>query len=250
MKPVKIVIPLLLLFSGVILGQNQMDDLGRKTGPWKAEYPDGTTLYEGFFVEGRPVGLMVRYYEDGAVRARMMFDSIEDRSYTTLFYKSGKPAAEGWYVNKLKDSVWTYYSEFDGTVRLREPYKKGDLHGVRKSFYPGGSVSEEVTWVENKKNGKWKQYYEDGSLRLESSYKDDKLNGLYQLFFPDSTVKIKGMFLDDVSHGVWSYYNEGGSEAYSLEYQNGQPVDMDKYLEFMRDSAYFNISEQEPGIDE
>ncbi len=252
MKPVIIVIaiPVLILFSGTTLGQNQLDDLGRKSGPWRAEYPDGKTLYEGYFVEGKPVGMMVRYYENGAVRARMMFDSIEERSYTTLLYKSGKPAAEGWYVNKVKDSVWTYYSEYDGTVRLTEPYKKGNVHGVAKSFYPGGSVSEEVNWVENKKDGPWKQYYEDGSLRLESSYRDDKLNGLYHVFFPDSTIKISGTFLNDVSHGIWKYYSEEGTESFSMEYQNGQPVDMDKYLEFLQDSAYFHITRQGPGDEE
>ena len=61
----------LILFTGIIAvsGQNRLDDQGRKTGPWKEEYPHGTTLYEATFHQGEPVGIMVRYYETGAVRA-------------------------------------------------------------------------------------------------------------------------------------------------------------------------------------
>jgi len=168
-------------------GQNQLDEQGRKTGPWKVNYPNSKTLYEAKFHEGRPVGEMIRYYESGAIRARMMFDSLEDRSFAKLYYKNGKQAAEGWYENKVKDSVWNYFSEFDGTVRIREPYWNGKLHGMVRSYYPSGQVSEEVSWLQNKKDGAWRQFYTDGSLRLESWYRDDMLHGSYELFYADNT---------------------------------------------------------------
>ncbi len=174
------------------------------------------------FVEGRPVGEMVRYYESGAVRARMMFDSVEDRSFTKLFYKNGKLAAEGWHVNKVKDSVWTYFSEFDGTIRIKESYQNGNFQGLVRSFYPGGTISEEVTWEQNMKEGPWKQFYEDGSLRLKGGFENDMLNGTYEVFFPDSTIKIRGEYMENKSDGIWSFFDETGLEVYSIEYQQGQ----------------------------
>ena len=81
----------LILLGGIaaLHGQNRLDEQGRKTGPWKVEYPGGKTRYEGTFHEGEPVGEMIRYYETGAVSARMMFDPDSDRSYTRLYYQSG-----------------------------------------------------------------------------------------------------------------------------------------------------------------
>ena len=67
-----------------------------------------------------------------------------------LYYESGKAAAEGIYVNQVKDSVWTYYSEFDGSVRIRETYREGKLEGMSKHYYPGGEISEEVHWKQDK----------------------------------------------------------------------------------------------------
>jgi antitoxin component YwqK of YwqJK toxin-antitoxin module len=229
---------LMLWLSGAfcLLGQNALDEQGRKTGPWKVDYPNGNTLYEATFEEGRPVGMMVRYYENGAVRARMKFDPNIDRSFATLYYKNGKSAAEGWYAGRAKDSIWTYYSESDGTVRIREPYVKGMLHGKVLSYYPEGNISEEVHRVQNQKKGLWKQFYSDGSLRLECTYDKDMLNGLYQVYFMDSTLKISGIYVDNQSHGVWSYYNEEGDEMYTIEFKFGKAVDQAKYLEIMQDS--------------
>jgi len=95
-----------LLFGFLaIQGQNLVDEEGRKTGHWKVEYPNGRTLYEADFVEGRPMGEMLRYYENGVLRGRMLFERESERSYVYMFYNSGKPSAEGWYLNQVKDSV-------------------------------------------------------------------------------------------------------------------------------------------------
>jgi antitoxin component YwqK of YwqJK toxin-antitoxin module len=239
----------LLLLSGVtaLHGQNLLDEQGRKTGPWKVEYPNSKILYEANFHEGRPVGEMIRYYRSGAVRARMMFDSLEDRSFTKLYYENGKQAAEGWYENKVKDSVWNYFSEFDGTVRIRETYENGNLHGMVRSYYPSGQVSEEVTWIQNKKDGPWRQFYADGTIRLESCYKNDKLHGSYEMFYTDNTMKIRGEYRDNLTNGTWSFYDEKGSEIFTIEYLHGQAVDQEKYLQMMQDTLkkYEMISEPE-----
>lgn len=216
--------------------QNQLDEQGRKTGPWKVDYPNGVTRYKGCFLEGRPVGDMVRYYENGAVQARMKFDTLEDRSFTELYYENGKKAAQGWYVNKEKDSVWTYFSEFDGTVRIREPYLNGKLHGTATSYYPSGEVSEEIQWDQDQKEGPWKQYYVDGSLRLESNYEGNRLEGTYKVFYPDSSLKVSGTYRENKSQGTWDFYDETGSVAYSVEYRDGRPVDQERYLQLMQDT--------------
>ena len=238
---------LFLMVSLPVLSQNQVDEQGRKTGPWKVEYPNGETLYEATFSEGKPVGEMIRYYENGAVRARMMFDASGDRSYARLFYKGGKPAAEGWYVAQEKDSVWTYYSEFDGSVRIREPYEQGELNGTVSSYYPNGEISEEVNWNMDRKEGRWKQYYENKSTRLLGNYLNNQLEGEYIIYYPDGTVKISGEYLNNLSHGTWTYFDESGEEVYSLEYISGRPVDQEKYNRWIQDSLsnYEIITEPE-----
>ena len=229
-------IALLLIGSLALNGQDPLDPQGRKTGHWKVEYPNGQTQYEADFVEGRPVGEMLRYYENGALRARMLFEAGVNQNYVHLFYTNGKPAAEGKYVDQLKDSVWTYYSEFDGSVRIRELYSDGGLHGISRSFYPGGAVSEEVEWKQNIKDGSWKQYYKNGETRLSGKYEKGMLQGSYEVFYSDGTPEISGNYLNNRSHGTWRFYDESGKEVYTLEYNNGSPADREEYDRWMQDS--------------
>ncbi|MDF1574612.1 MAG: toxin-antitoxin system YwqK family antitoxin [Bacteroidales bacterium] len=227
--------------------QNLVDEEGRKTGHWKVEYPSGKTLYEADFVEGQPVGEMVRYYETGAARARMCFEPGGSRSAARLYYSNGKLAAEGWYLKQMKDSVWTYYSEFDGSVRIREPYQAGKLHGVVRSYYASGEISEEVEWKQDVKEGPWIQYFKNGALRLSATHKNGLLEGPYKVFLSDRTIQIRGLYRENKAHGTWIFYDESGKEAYSLEYRNGSPVDREKYEEWMEDSLknYLILTEPE-----
>jgi len=230
-----IILLLAVMVTITIHGQNRLDEQGRKTGPWKGETSDGKVLYEGTFQEGKPVGLMVRYYESGAVQARMMFDPGGECSRAKLFYKNGKQAAEGLYVQKAKDSVWIYYSEFDGTVRIRETYSAGKLHGKTIRYYPSGDVSEEVTWDQDSREGPWNQYFEDGTVRLKGHYSNNMLNGPYEVYFGDGTLIMSGVYLNDESNGSWSYFDETGNLLYTLEYKNGKPVDQEKYLKLLQE---------------
>lgn len=227
-----------MVFSGftVLYGQNQLDEMGRKTGPWRVEYPNGKTLYEGNFEEGLPVGLMIRYYDTGAIRAKMTFDPTLDRSQAELYYKGGKKAAEGVYQGKEKDGEWTYYSEFDGTVRMRESYASGKLHGTSYRYYPSGDVSEEVLWEMDSREGPWLQYFEGGKIRLRSSFENNMLNGTYEVFFSEELLMMSGTYVDDKSEGTWSYFDEDGEIMYTLEYKDGQPVDHEKYMKLMQDT--------------
>jgi antitoxin component YwqK of YwqJK toxin-antitoxin module len=238
-----------MMLSGILAlhGQNLVDEEGRKTGHWKVEYPNGKTFYEADFVEGHPVGEMGRYYETGAVKVRMLFEADGQRSVARLYYKNGKLAAEGLYVNQMKDSVWTYFSEFDASVRIREPYQEGKLDGVVRSYYASGEISEEVEWSQNVKEGSWKQYFKNGTTRLSAKHKNGLLEGSYEVFLSNNTIQIRGMYRENRAHGTWRFYDENGQEVYSLEYHKGAPADREKYEAWMEDSLknYLIITEPE-----
>jgi len=250
MKSPVFVFAVVMIFSGIstLDGQNQLDEKGRKTGPWKVEYPNGETLYEGNFLEGKPEGLMIRYYETGAIRAKIYHDSQLDRSRAELFYKGGKKAAQGVYQGRDKDSVWSYYSEFDGTLRMQEGYESGKLQGISCRYYPSGEVSEEVHWEMNSREGPWIQYFEGGSIRLKGNYHNNMLNGTYEVYFSDTLLMMSGVYADDQSEGTWSYFDEDGTLLYTLEYKNGRPVDQEKYLKLMQDTLlrYDTIETPQP----
>lgn len=72
--------------NGVKQMEGNMKD-AKRTGPWKAWYPDGTIWSEGEYKDGKREGKSKVYYENGRVRY------------------------EGYYINDKQIGIWKYYDE-------------------------------------------------------------------------------------------------------------------------------------------
>jgi antitoxin component YwqK of YwqJK toxin-antitoxin module len=201
---------------------NKLDENGFKQGIWEKYYPNGKLNYSGFFKDDKPVGTLKRYYESGSLKAIMNFDNTGTYAETKLYYEDGQLAAEGYYYNSLKDSLWKYYSYYEGTIISDERYKKGIKNGISHKYYPNGNITEKTEWEGNVKDGVWEQYYEDGSLRLKGSYDYGKLTDDFIVYSSDGSIQIKGHYLEGKRHGKWIFYNEDSSVNFEVNFIHGK----------------------------
>ena len=204
---------------------NKVDENGLKHGFWKKYYPNGNLFYSGFFKDDKPVGTLKRYYESGRLKAIMNFDSTGTYAETKLYYEDGKLAAEGYYYNSLKDSLWKYYSYYEGTIISDEIYKKGLKNGISHKYYPNGNITEKTEWKDNIKNGVWEQYYENNSLRLKGSYNRGKLSDDFIVYSPDGSIQIKGHYLEGKRHGKWIFYDDKDNVNFEVNFIYGKVED-------------------------
>jgi antitoxin component YwqK of YwqJK toxin-antitoxin module len=204
---------------------NRTDEKGLKQGPWKKFYPNGNLNYTATFRDDKPVDTMKRYFESGNLKAVLYFDSLGISAGARMFYEDGQLAAEGYYYNSLKDSLWKYYSYFEGTLISDEIYRKGKKYGLSHKYYPNGVVTEIIEWKDDIKEGIWEQYYQDRSIRLKGSYLNDELSGEIIIYYPDGNVQIRGYYLKGKRHGIWSFFNEKDSLNYEVNFINGKAED-------------------------
>ncbi len=200
---------------------NRLDARGKKSGVWETYYESGKVKSRGTFRDGHPVGLLVKYYPGGITQAEMNFDETGTVSYVKMYYETTWLAAEGKYINQLKDSVWNYYSAYDRRKAFTETWKAGKRNGSSFKFYSEGKPSEYTEWRDDKKNGAWEQYFEDGALRLRGNYVNDSLDGAFLCYNPDSSLSIKGSYKAGRIDGSWTYYSEDGKNDFTVEYRNG-----------------------------
>ena len=228
----KFILSFLLLFStvSVLLSQevinqdtlfNQTDEIGMKQGHWKKHYPNGNLMYQGFFIDDRPSGLLNRYFEDGTLKATMEFYDQGSRSRARIYYQGGGLAAEGNFIGSDKDSTWRYYSYYNNSLSSIERYEKGVLNGTQEKFYSNGQLLESLNWSHGKKHGNWLRYYDNGQVLLKSTYDQDVLNGIYLMFNPDATPIVHGRYKSDLKEGVWKYYDDQGQFKFEIEYIDG-----------------------------
>ncbi len=169
-------------------------------------------MYKGFFKDNIPVGEMYRYYETGALKAYLSYDSKGEYARARLLYADGQLAATGVYFNSLKDSTWCYYSYYDHSVTTRETYTRGKRNGVMINYYSNGNPSEKITWVNDKKNGPWEQYFADNTLKLKTTFKDGQLDGEFLVNYDSGKPYLKGAYKNGLREGkVGFLYRRGCS---------------------------------------
>lgn len=217
-----------LLLSFGILAQpsdtvwNQTDAMGQKQGYWKKQTQDGNLMYKGFFKDGKPVGKMERFYEDGSRRAELIYLEGTDICNAKIFYRTGKLAASGKYVNQVKDSLWRYHSYYSDDLMYMETYQAGQKNGESVKYYPGGQIAEIMTWQMDMKHGPWKQFFEDSTIRLLSGYDSNDVHGRYQVYNRNHILVLDGEYDHGKMDKTWHFYDDNGKEEHALHYEKGR----------------------------
>lgn len=224
---------------------NQVDAQGLKQGFWQKNHENGTLMYSGEFKDNNPIGIMKRYYNSGVLQAILAFSENGEWAKAKLFFEDGELSAEGNFFQMQKDSLWKYYSYYTSALVSEEYYVKGKKTGLHKSFYENGQVSEEITWANDYKEGKWAQYFPDGKEKMKTNYSFNMVNGQYYFYHENGLLMILGNFVDNKRHGTWVFYNEDGSEKYQIEYEYGQALNADDLIK--SDEDYFKTIDENVG---
>lgn len=219
-KNIFLVIVLMLSIKVTSQTNNQTDEKGLKQGYWKTNWDNGQLKYEGTFKDGKPIGTMKRYFDNGALKAELNFLN-SSKTYARLYYDNGVLAAEGIYIDNQKDSTWCYYSYYSKALKMKENYLMGQKEGVTIRFFDEGQKAEVTMWKKNQKHGEWYQYYPDGTKHLEANFENDKRVGLFQTFYPNGKTETSGEFVNDLMDGEWKYFLPDGKEELKIIYKNG-----------------------------
>jgi len=224
---------------------NQTDEEGLKQGYWKKQYSNGSLKYKGGFINDKPVGEFRRYFENGQLKALMIFDKKSELVNTIIYYEDGRLAAEGQYIKNKKDSTWNYYSYYSQTLVCKESYINGLKHGISIKYYNNGNFSEELEWKDDAKDGKWNQYFESREIKMKSFYKSGLRDGYFKLFYKSGQIEIEGQYINNRKHDYWTYYDENGNTILKVDYEYGNPVN--KEVLHQKEKEFFQQMEENLG---
>lgn len=99
-------------------------------------------------------------------------------------------------------------------------------NGKWKEFNKHAVLIAEGFYLNNKKHGVWREYYdENGRIMLEEHYKHGLQHGAYTSFHPNGQVFSKGQFLNGVREGYFKVYDEQGKHTRNLFFTNNMQVE-------------------------
>ena len=154
--------------SGIVKEEYQVDDDGRKHGPY--------TLF----------------YENGKVREDALYHHDTLAGKRTLYFQNGNPEVEEPYDQRgqLHGKYRQYFEE--GGIKLESQYVNHVITGILKVYYPEGQVKEEVTMVDNLENGPFTEFHPNGQIQWKGTYKDgdDEFGWLEQYDSKGQLIKV------------------------------------------------------------
>lgn len=213
------------LFSAFALSlwaqpNNATDANGLKQGKWVVNYPNGSKRYEGTFKDGKPVGELHRYHENGKLKAVMTFLEAGMDVPATLYNEKGEKAAEGTFTGQVKSGMWRYFEQ--GKLRSEEHYTEGLREGQSTVYYPDGKVALTCDWQKNKRHGVSREFYPSGKTRVEMHYELGLRQGWSMAYFENGQPEIEGKYGNDLREGRWKFFTAEGVLRFELNYVNGK----------------------------
>jgi len=209
---------------------NKKDSVGKKHGFWRKSDSSGKKIYEGHFNHDIPVGEFMYYYPGGELKAVSLMSDNGKRSKTISYYRNRRKMAEGIFIDEKKDSLWKFYSEYDGTLVSEENYKNGKKDGISISYYNTGVKAEQTTWENGVRNGPWKTYYTDGKLKLKCTYKNDLKDGPIKTYHMSGKIWLTGQYINGDADGTWTYVTEKGEVEKKEYFDKGRLVKTEEFI--------------------
>lgn len=117
------------------------------------------------------------------------------------------------------------YQNFYSTT----PFKNKMIDGIKKIYYPGGMLFQEIPYKNGKLDGIYKVYNESGKLYSEVPYKNNLKNGIKKVYFTDPKERydskeyiIQGSYNNGKLVGPVSISNNNLMITYPSDFKKGQ----------------------------
>ncbi len=143
--------------------QYEVDDQGRKHGPYTRWHPQGQIAVQASYDQDRLDGLVRTWDVTGAPRS-------------AITYKRGV----------LHGAHKTYDDR--GQLVRHKGYRDGQLHGAWKSYYPNRRLELTTSYRAGKQHGAYHLRANDGSTRIKTTYKDGLRHGTLRAFEGKKTL--------------------------------------------------------------
>jgi len=210
---------------------NRKDADGLKQGSWKEFYENGNIKKE-------------MNYRDGALHSYYKEYNKKGVLTVTMLYDNGK-IVEGNVEDNPEIEIQNRY-DANGNLIFSGPYKTGIPVGIHREYNTDGTVkssfiyndqgvkvSEGIVTEDGRRNGEWKNYFENGNIKEEGEYDNNRRTGNWTFFNIEGKIIQTGQYRNGRPEGLWKWYYSEGSILREEEYYQGKRDG--NFIEYSRD---------------
>ena len=194
-------------------------------------------VYQGQFLNGKRNGPGKEYYNNGKI-IKFEGEYLNDKEWNGKGYNNkGETEYEikngiKIFWKKKKNGIIEEYSYNDKNIKFlsfKGNYLNGKRNGKGKEFYESGKLKSEGEYLNGQKHGihkEYKQYYDRKYLDFEGEYINGKKSGKGKDYYYNFDNKIKifyeGEYLNGKRNGQGKEYYYNGKLRFEGEYSNDE----------------------------
>ncbi|TAG53381.1 MAG: CHAT domain-containing protein, partial [Cytophagales bacterium] len=177
---------------------NQFNSSGQKEGHW-------VELYDSLWNETKN--------EDSAKFFRTIrYQNGKSIGKVRDFYANRQKQWEGFLISikpEIKEGESIFYFE-NGKIQTTAFYVNNKKNGPFKEYFPTGILNNEGNMKLDSNDGVWRYYHETGELLAIAEMKKGNFDGSIHFFYKNGNLNAKGFRANNKSAGYWETYFENG----------------------------------------
>ncbi len=173
--------------------------------------------------------LLVWYAADGTVRGKGEYREISSNG-KTVYIKNGtwilydidsSNYHEGEFQNNIRTGLWTTCTE-DKKKIAETTYVDDRKQGPAREFYETGELMAEGSYTNGNRSGTWTGYHENGKVNMTGRFVDDQMEGTWKEYSPEGKLTSEGNYTKGLKNGIFIYYTSSGDVKNRIQYRNDQ----------------------------
>ncbi len=182
----------------------------KRQGPKRTFAPEGYLAEEENYAADIKQGPSLTYYPSGKIRSRTNFENNREEGMAFEYSEDGNITSLVEYKN--------------GFIKTQERINRRDKNGLRqgmwKEFYDSGKVKWQGTYLDDKKNGYFKEFGTDGTMTSVKKYANDVIQkdtpelevpDVHTEYYEDGSVKSVSVYKGGMKDGKFEEYSPRGT---------------------------------------
>ncbi len=204
----------------------------------KFYYDNGAISSEGKMKDGKPEGYWKNYHKNGKIKIEGNRKNFQLDSVWKFYDEKGRITKSINYKEGKKNGLSTNYDTLQKIVNS-ETYVNDIKQGLLRNFYKSGKTKSVVPYEKGKPDGTAYEYSEDSLITAISVYKggilqsfekinqrdpSNKKQGIWKDFYENLEVKKEMKFNDDSLDGYVKEYDKKGNLISTKKFNNGTQI--------------------------
>lgn len=227
-----------IFFTLIATNYSLLSQTNNPNGYNKYSYDNGNVSSEGNMRDGKPDGYWKNYHKNGKLKIEGNRKNFQLDSVWKFYDEKGRIQKLVNYNQGKKNGLSAQY-DTSQKVLSTETYSNDIIQGLKRNFYKSGKTKSIVPFINGKQDGTAYEYSEDSLITNIITYKggilqsfekinqrdvSNKKQGIWKEFYDNLEVKKEQKFNDDSLDGYVKEFDAKGNLLSTKKYNNGKRI--------------------------